>query len=68
MEKTTKNFKVGDKVYVYENDLIIRATIIKITPDLGYMLKTFKQDLPGLWMGRIWDHHLTLRQDKRRAS
>ncbi len=68
--KTTNNFKPGDKVYVLpseppdEDECYIRATITSIHPELGYMLRAFRKDLPGLYMGRIWDDRLILRKNK----
>ena len=66
---TTKKFKVGDKVYVQPDkdsriESCIRSTIIAIRADMGYMLKAFQTDLPGIWMFNIWDKDLLPRKDK----
>lgn len=69
--KTTKNFKVGDKVYVdpgkpthaFEN--YIRGTITEISTDgWGYHLRAFEEDLPGIFMFNQWDYTLLPRTDK----
>jgi hypothetical protein len=67
---TTKNFKVGDKVYVVPltptvMDTCIRATVTEITDDgWGYHLRAFESDLPGIFMFNIWDKDLHPRTSK----
>lgn len=67
---TTKNFKVGDKVYVHPGrptvafTNYIRATVTEINGEWGYHLRAFKQDLPGIFMFNIWDKDLLPRTNK----
>lgn len=68
--QTTNKFKVGDKVYVNPGRFCtcknyIRATITEVTSDWGYHLRTFVQDLPGLFMFNIWDKDLLPRTNKK---
>jgi hypothetical protein len=70
MDKTTANFKVGDHVHVDHNYAMtfghyIRARITGIN-NYGYLLTAFKKDLPGIYMGNIWDKDLVIRKGKAR--
>ena len=66
-EKTTTKFKVGDKVHVDSDGFAeyfgfhIRAIITEIDPKLGYLLRAFQKDLPGIYMFNVWDCDLTPR-------
>ena len=74
--QTTCDFKVGDKVYVNPGNRVeggeehfecyIRAKITGIDEKQGYLLKAFKQDLPGVYMYNIWDKDLIPRKWGRR--
>jgi len=73
---TCAQFKIGDKVYVHPGEgsysfkHYLRATIDDIgncyIPNIPkcYLLRAFKQDLPGLYMFNIWDCDLIPRKDK----
>ena len=70
--KTNTQYKVGDKVYVHpcigeESSFFkyyIRATITDLDERFGYLLRAFKEDLPGIYMFNIWDVDLLPRSDK----
>lgn len=68
---TTKNFKVGDKVYVVPLTFTtcktcIRATVTKVNDNgLGYLLRAFESDLPGIYMFNMWDKDLVPRVGKK---
>jgi hypothetical protein len=68
--RTTNRFKVGDKVYVHPSSSFtllencIRATITDISENNGYLLRAFKQDLPGIYMFNVYDYQLELRVGK----
>ncbi len=68
---TTKNFKIGDKVYVVPLTFTIiknciRATVTEINDDgWGYRLRAFESDLPGIFMFNMWDKDLCPRIGKK---
>ncbi len=68
---TTKNFKVGDKVYVVPlthtlMETCIRARVIEVGNDgWGYRLRAFENDLPGIYMFNMWDKDLIPRVGKK---
>ncbi len=68
---TTKNFKVGDKVYVVPLTCTlmkscIRATVTEVNDDgWGYRLRAFESDLPGIYMFNMWDKDLQTRVGKK---
>jgi hypothetical protein len=68
--RVSKNFKVGDKVYVEPDrptrvfEHYIRATVTSVDEKKGYELRAFKEDLPGIYMFNIWDRNLILRVGK----
>lgn len=66
--KTANSFKRGDKVYIYPGKCnhfthYIRATVVDVD-DKGYLLKSFQQDLPGIWTFNVWDIDLIPRTSK----
>lgn len=68
---TTKNFNVGDKVYVVPLTFTtckncIRATVTEVNDDgWGYRLRAFESDLPGIYMFNMWDKDLRPRVGKK---
>lgn len=68
--RTTKNFKVGDKVYVVPLmpttiPTCIRARVEEVGTDgWGYRLRAFQSDLPGIFMFNMWDKDLKPRTSK----
>lgn len=68
---TTKNFKVGDKVYVVPTSstiipTCIRAIVTEVNDDgWGYRLRAWESDLPGIFMFNIWDKDLEPRTSKK---
>ncbi len=71
--RTTKKFKVRDKVYVVPltmnsvgMDYCIRAVVTEVDEKHGYFLRAFEKDLPGIHMFNIWDKDLELRTSKAR--
>lgn len=71
-EKTNQKFKVGDKVHVHAGEYTetykhyIRATITGIDEKMGYLLRAFEKDLPGIYMFNVWDSQLVYRTGKAR--
>ncbi len=67
---TTKNFKVGDKVYIVPLTTTffpncVRATVMEVGDDgWGYRLRAFESDCPGIWMFDQWDKDLVPRTSK----
>lgn len=69
--ETNLLYKVGDNVHVRSDDPRsthnIRAVVTKVTTNgLGYMLRAFQQDLPGIYMFNMWDRELVPRTGKAR--
>ena len=71
--KTNIKFKPGDKVYLRpkkwsRTEYYIRATIQEPSENVGYLLKAFSEDCPGIHMFNYWDDEILPRVGKRKKK